>query len=660
MNVKRIPLSLAIGGALGLLCAAGQAAGLFDIWSSLLTDRFFLPHPADPSAVIVAIDDESLGRIGRWPWDRNVHARLVDRLSSAGASVIAYDVNFPEPSNPSSDQALAEAFARGSETVLPAELTFSLTPRGLSYDPEKIVRPIPALLTDTHSGFSNVPLDIDGVARRLPLRVEARNAREYAAFAWIAAELAGRTPDASEVPLDRYGRMTINFPNAPGEAFPTLVAADVLEGDFATSTVAGKVVFVGATARDLHDEQLVATSRGEPMSGVEIHASIYDTIVQRRWLMPVPLWLQALLLVLAGLLLGFIVPVLRARLGFLVAVLLWVTWIVTAFVIFDRGYVLDIVWPSLLVVFGYVALVLERWVSSERERRQLRGAFSRYVSANVVDSLMKDPAKLKLGGQRRNMSVLFSDLRGFTTLSEGLRPEELVEVLNKYLDEMTNIVFEEGGTLDKYIGDAVMAFWNAPLDQDDHAKRAVRTAIRMRNTLDEMNKTGAFPKGIELKVGVGINSGDMVVGNIGGERRYDYTVIGDSVNLASRTEGLCKEYGVQIIVTENTKAGLDDTFVLRPLDKVAVKGKKEPILIYHVMGLASEVTDAEQKLSAQFAAAFERYLDREFGLAIEDCLAILSVWPEDVPTKNLLERAEAFKKTPPPDDWVGTWVMTKK
>jgi len=258
------------------------------------------------------------------------------------------------------------------------------------------------------------------------------------------------------------------------------------------------------------------------------------------------------------------------------------------------------------------------------------------------------------------MTVLFSDLRGFTSLSEGMRPEELVQILNRYLHEMTDIVFDEGGVLDKYIGDAVMAFWNAPFDQPDHAMRTVRAAIKMKDKLREMNEKKVFGEHIELHVGIGMNTGEMVVGNIGGERRYDFTVIGDSVNMASRTEGLCKPYGVEIIVTEYTKAELDHSFTFRKLDRVAVKGKKEPIRIYEVLGFASNVSDAEKQFALTYEEALEAYFKRQFENARKICRELLKEKPTDTATKQLLERAETCIETPPSNDWNGVWILTSK
>jgi adenylate cyclase len=661
MKRFRIALPVIVGLSVGFVGMLGLLAGLFDTVGSRVTDRFFLPRTADPSAIIVAIDDASLGRIGRWPWPRSVHAQLIDRLREAGAKVIALDVNFPEPSDTAADTALATSLKAAGNVVLPVELDFVVRGNTLVFDSKNTVQPIALIQAESKAaGFSNIPLDTDGVARRLPTQSQGLDGSQVVPFAYETARLAGRAPEIASIPLDRSGRMLINFPASPRKAFPIVSAADVIQGRVDAARLKDKVVFIGATARDLHDQQNVATSFGDPMSGVEIHASVYDTLVQRKWLVPVSLWIQGLLLLLVGLLLGLLVPRVKARASAIVALVIWLGWIITSFVLFDRGYVLDIVWISLVVFFGYMGLLLERWLETDAQRKQIRAAFTRYVSPSVVEQLVREPERLKLGGDRRRMSVLFSDLRGFTTLSEGLTPEQLVDVLNTYLNEMTNIVFEEGGVLDKYIGDAVMAFWNAPLDQADHAARSVRTAIRMRDKLEQMNKDGAFPKGIELKVGVGVNTGDMVVGNIGADVRYDYTVIGDSVNLASRTESLCKEYGVQIIITKNTLDMLDESYITRELDSVAVKGKKEPVRIFQVLGMAGEVEDSHIKFAKQFETALNHYYGRNFTEAATECEKLLQIKPDDLTTQHLLERCHIYQETPPPADWNGAWVMTKK
>lgn len=653
-------LSLLIGLAFGVISSLGLATGAFDTASNAATDRFFLPREASEDVLIVAIDDESLGKIGRWPWDRGVHADLVAKLHEQGAEVIALDVNFPEASAPSEDRALAEALTAAGNVVLPVELNFERRGSRLLFDEESVVAPIPDIRNAAAaSGFSNTPLDADGFVRRVPLTAEGAEDVRVFGFAYQAGRIAETVQPPEAVPLDKNGRMIIHFPGAPGSSFRTVSAYEVLEGTVPREVIERKIVFIGSTARDLHDEQNVPTSAGNPMSGVEIHASIYDTLVQRAFLREISLGWHVLLFLAIGLALGALVPRVRARTSLSIAIGTYVAWLITAFVLFDRGYILDIIWVGILLVFGYLGLLFERWITTERERRKTRDAFSRYVSANVVESIMQNIEGLKLGGERRNMTVLFSDLRGFTSLSEGLRPEELVQILNRYLHEMTDIVFDEGGVLDKYIGDAVMAFWNAPFDQADHAMRAVRTAIKMKEKLREMNEKGAFGN-VELRVGIGMNTGEMVVGNIGGERRYDYTVIGDSVNTASRTEGLCKPYGVEIIVTEFTKRELDNTIIFRRLDRVAVKGKKEPMRIFEVIGFAGSVSDADKQFALDYEAALDAYFSREFETAQKLCRALNKKRPDDLATSQLLERIELFLKNPPPEDWNGVWVLTSK
>ncbi|MEI7512016.1 MAG: adenylate/guanylate cyclase domain-containing protein [Candidatus Uhrbacteria bacterium] len=661
MKLKYPSLALIAGLSVGVLGGLCQLLGVFDGWTHSLTDQFFLARTADPSIVVVAIDDASLARIGRWPWPRSSHAELIDRLSSYGVKAIAYDVNFPEVSNPVDDTKLAYAVRKAGNVVMPIELVFKPQGDRLGFDASKMVQPITEIQTAAKvSGFTNTPLDTDSVSRRVPVEVVDAGGTPIRHFAYEAARIAGRAPNRLDIPTDSLGRTLINFPGEPGRSFKTVPAADVIQGLANPAVFKNAVVFVGATARDLHDAENTATSRGEPMSGVEIHASIYDTLVSQRWLVLMNPWLQALLLVLAGTLLGLLVPRVRPRYTIVGTFVFWLAWIITAFILFDKGIVLDIVWPTLVIFFGFAALLLERWFDTEVQRRKIRSAFSRYVSHSVVESIMRNPDKLKLGGDRRNMSVLFSDLRGFTTLSEGLSPEKLVEVLNTYLNEMTNIVFEEGGVLDKYIGDAVMAFWNAPFDQPDHAARAVRCAIRMRDRLAEMNREGVFPNGIILKVGVGMNTGDMVVGNIGAETRYDYTVIGDSVNLASRTESLCKEYGVMIIVTGQTREAMGDGYVTRLLDQVAVKGKKEPVRMFEVLGAAGKVADIDLTFARDFEGALNAYFEKRFHEALHAAEKLLVARPDDVTTKHLKERCEIYLQTPPPEGWDGTWVMTKK
>lgn len=661
INIERYR-PLLVGAAIGLLAALGYFSGVSRNFSNRATDLLFLQHRPDPTVSIVAIDDASLTQVGRWPWPRTVHAEIVRKLKAAGAEVIGYDVTFSEPSDQKDDAELAAALKEAGNVVLPLELSMKVGKNWMLYDPQAVLQPIPVLGAAAEStGHVNAPADTDNVFRRIPLSVRGSDASYIPSFESEILRLAGRDGLLKEAPLDGVGRMRLNFAGPPNDpqGFRTISAVNVLRDTVDLAPLKGGIVLVGATASNLHDSMLVPTSRNVPMSGVEVHANILDTLLGRRWLRDVPGYVTALYLFVLGLLLGFIVPRLRARYSLPAAVVLWLLTLVAAFVLFDRGWIMDVLWPSFCIVLAYAGVTLERRIASDRQRRELKTAFSRYVSPAVVETILADPTKLRLGGERKNMSVLFSDICGFTSISEKLSPDKLVEILNKYLSRMTAIVFEERGVLDKYIGDAVMAFWNAPFEQPDHAFRAVSTALKMQRVLDDMNAQKEFGD-IEIRIGVGINTGDMVVGNVGGEARFDYTVIGDNVNLGSRLEALTRQYKVGAIVTEATRLACGDRVLFRHLDKVAVKGKKEPALIYEAMVETELATPEQKKLAELFDAAFAKYLAKHFSGCVTACDEILKVKTDDFATTQLKERAAHFLAEPPPADWDGTWVYTKK
>jgi adenylate cyclase len=320
---------------------------------------------------------------------------------------------------------------------------------------------------------------------------------------------------------------------------------------------------------------------------------------------------------------------------------------------------MNMIYPVLTMVFIYLGITVYRYITEEREKKKIRGAFQYYLTASVVNEILKDPNKLKLGGDKKNLSVMFSDIRGFTSISEKLSPENLVQLLNKYLTAMTNIVFKYDGLLDKYIGDAVMAVFGAPLDQPDHARRACLTAIEMMTELRRLQikwKAEGWP---EIDIGIGINTGDMVVGNMGSEMRFDYTVMGDSVNLASRLEGTNKEYGTNIIISEFTYEVIKEDFFCRELDAVRVKGKKLPVRIFELLGEAKDKAQW-QEFAAIFQHALELYRGGKWDEAIAAFNRVLGLKPDDFPSRLYIERCESLKETPPEGEWDGVFTMTRK
>jgi adenylate cyclase len=286
----------------------------------------------------------------------------------------------------------------------------------------------------------------------------------------------------------------------------------------------------------------------------------------------------------------------------------------------------------------------------QKEKLKIKNAFKQYVMPAIIDEMLKDPSKLKLGGEKKNLTILFSDIRGFTTLSEKLGPEKLVHLLNEYLTAMTDIVLENRGVVDKFIGDAIMAFWNAPLDDPEHTALSVRTAVLMIETLEKCNKNWQARGFPEVKIGIGLNSGQVIVGNMGSEQRFDYTCLGDHVNLASRLEGLTKYYGASIIISESVYGSVKEKFIIRELDNVIVKGKTVPIKIYEVL------TDYSEANLKTWHNALDSYRKKRFSAALADFQKL----PKDKASEMYVERCNTFMKNPPPADWNGVYTMKTK
>jgi adenylate cyclase len=650
---------LLTGLAIGLVAAIALSLGLLETWSKRVSDRLYLPYVADERIIIVAIDDASMARLGRWPWDRTVHAELISKIADAGALAIGYDVNFPEPQDALNDTALADSIKSAGNVVLPVELELLLA-RGQETTAKLILPSIPSIASAAAGiGHTNTPQDADGVVRKVPLSATLPDGSKVPAFSYRVLETAGVTPSLIQG-TDETNRLIVHYPDAPSLAFPIVSAGEVMDKMSVRAELKNKIVFVGATAPNLHDYQRVPTSITLPMSGVEVHASMAATLLQQKYLYEAPKTVMAIWIIVIGMLTGLLIAFLRVRWSVPFMIALWLGSIIAAFVCFDKGWIVDILWITITFIVAFAGVVLERRIASERQKRELRLAFSHYVSSSVVDSILQNPTKLQLGGVRKNMTVLFSDVRGFTTISEGLKPEELVHLMNTYLTRMTDIVFKHEGVLDKYIGDAVMAFWNAPFDQDDHAKRAVDTALEMLHELHKMNQEKLFGD-FELKIGVGINTGDMVVGNMGSHNRFDYTVIGDSVNLGSRMEGLTKQYGIALLISESTKNELpDDEYLIRPIDLVAVKGKNKPVKMFEVLKKITDASDGDKQLVAEFTQALQAYSAKDFNTAVKVTNDLMQKYPDDGPVKTLNERSKIFLSDPPPDDWDGAWVMKTK
>ena len=525
-----------------------------------------------------------------------------------------------------------------------------------------------------NSGYFNTFPDSDGVIRWSPLVIKFRG-NYYSSLAlsllvqyldWPmlslgVAEYGVESISLGKViiPTDESGRLLLNY-LGPAKTFPHYSISDILNRRIPADRFQGKIVLVGATATGIYDLRVTPFASVYP--GVEIHATVIDNVLHQNFLTHSgwTKFLDICMIVFVGLIMGLAIPRVKAVAGIVLSAALIASFIAANTAIFIRYAVwMNMIYPVLTMLTIYLVITVYRYVTEEREKKKIRGAFQYYLTASVVNEILKDPSKLKLGGDKKHLSVMFSDIRGFTTISEKLSPEELVRLLNEYLTAMTDIVFKYDGLLDKYIGDAIMAVFGAPLDQPDHAFRACRTALEMMAELRRLREKWAAEGRPDVNIGVGINSGDMVVGNMGSEMRFDYTVMGDSVNLASRLEGINKEYGTNIVLSEFTHEIVKDEFTCRQLDAVRVKGKKLPVRIFELLGDKQDAPCWEEFIS-RFERGLAQYREGKWDEAIAAFRSVLEIKPDDFPAQLYIDRSEALKENPPEGEWDGVFTMTKK
>ena len=698
-------------------------AKVFDIFQ-MIKPRVYQDTPVR----IIDIDDESLEKIGQWPWPRTILAKLVSRLASGGATVIAFDGVFPEPDR-TSPQNMLPLWAEGaSNELLRAQLdmipdhdtvfaeTIAKAPVvlafGLTNEPHS---KLPALKTGflehgagkdraidhvwpvfkgavvnlpilekaaRGNGCFNMGVEWDQIVRRVPavfrvddtlypaLVLEAMRIFQGASAYKIT--MAGATGETSfgektglvgikagllEVPTDAFGRIWLYDTGYKPERF--IPAWKALSEDSLLKEMKEKVLFIGTSAMAIKD--LRATPLNPRASGVEIHAQIVEQMFLGDFLER-PDWaagLEFTFLTLLGILLILILPhagaVRCAVIAFLaIASAFGVCWY--AFVRWH--FLIDPVFPSFAIFWIYLASSFLNFLGTERERGHIRGAFGRYLSPALVEKLAKNPGQLKLGGEMRPMTFLFMDIRNFTGIAEKFTPEELTQFMNSFLTPMTDIILRHGGTIDKYMGDCIMAFWNAPFEDPDHAPHACQSALTMQGFLRTM------PGFEEIRVGIGINTGNACVGNMGSEQRFDYTALGDEVNLASRIEGLSKNYGVTAIMGQNTVAAAKG-FAALEIDLIRVKGKTKPVKIFALLGDAGlENQPFFKEVHGHFEKMLAAYRDQRWDDAeksLENCRRItLPGIDLGVLYELYVSRILSYKINPPAPNWDGVTTAESK
>lgn len=720
------------------------------------------PRDHDGKVVIVAIDQKSQDVLGRWPFPRSHFADLADVLREAGARVIAFDINFPQPdqnsalralrdvrqhydrsarggarsasfdahlrsleSDADNDKRFAEALSRFQNVIL-GYFFFFTEEEARSQDKERLndflnylsFQAYPQIINPEFTGrfeewkkamglspnlpdfaiyaknfgYFNVIPDSDGVVRRVPATIRFQDS--FYPSLDVAAYLAYTDQPLEQVsvffnsngleridigslavPTDAQGFVQIDFhgpashilsapdwgkARGPGE-FATYSMADVVQRRVPAEEFRDRLVLVGPTATGIAD-MAVTPFQTQAFPGVEVHANFITNLIEgqfiRRGLREnlVDIFFLFFFSLAAGFLLTVVPP---ARATSILVISLGAFWGLAYYLFVAHHIWIAAFLPTATLAVNYAGIISYRFFFEERERKRVRETFGQYVAPGIVNQLLDRPELLRLGGEEKELTAMFSDIRDFTGVSEKMSAPALVELLNEHLSEMTEIIFQNRGTLDKYIGDSIMAFWGAPYPQTDHPENACRAGLAMLKALEALQTRWEAAGKPRLNIGIGINTGSMLVGNMGSKRRFNFTIMGDNVNLTSRLEGLNKTFGTRLIISESTFEAVRGKMLVRELDLIRVKGKKRPVKIYELLGYLQESSEFLPKLE-RFHAALETYRSAQWETAIGMFGELLRDFPDDGPTRVFVQRCWDLIENPPEGDWDGVFVMATK
>ncbi|GAA3912094.1 adenylate/guanylate cyclase domain-containing protein [Litoribacillus peritrichatus] len=660
------------------------AGGFDDIKTVMRQSMGAAPEP-HPNLVVVTIDEPSINEFGRWPWDRKKMAALFQSLKPA--AVVVMDIVFSEPSNPDSDQAMVDQIEANQNVILGYFLRNEATEhtdeealdfleecsyfdyelkadkvkvREFPYSELNIPDVADAALT---CGFFTTEPDPDGLFRHYsiayihegfllpPIGIQAVRQYLNQEAKLVLDEKGIQRFSLGDSLLESQNFLRINFTKSVN----SWSAKDVLSGSISAKDIKDKIVIVGVTEVGVFDMRPTPIDAVTP--GVFLHYMAASNLLNNNLIEEWPA--LDVFSILFGLLLVLVIswmkqPNYRMTSYFFVIPL----FIVISWLLYFQGNIwLREFYTVMPMVILAIAIELMSAIHADRQSRQIKDAFSSYVSSELVGEIIKNPESLKLGGDEKEISVLFSDLRNFTSMSEKLTPIDLVSLLNQIFDPMTEAILKEKGMLDKYIGDAIMAIFNAPIELEQHADRAVQAALAMV-TIKNQKNISLREQGLPtIEIGIGVNTGPAVVGNMGSKLRFSYTAIGDAVNLSSRLEGMNKPYGTRILISENTKNALSQPyqgFLLRMMDRIRVAGKNEPVIIFEVM----IDNDNNKALAAQFERALTQYFNSQFLLALELFSELAHAY-EDQASNYFIARCEQCLAEPPPEDWGGVTSFKK-
>lgn len=561
----------------------------------LLSDQLFTPEPPSPNIVIVGIDDATLKTYGKWSeWQRKLHAQAIDNLSKAGARVIGLDILFTDASV--DDSVLAQSIENAGNVVLPVVGVEPLSSSEVEIAYGYFLLPTePLKQASVYLGHANIVSDGDGVVRRLPLVESSDSGQVYPAFALVVLHTLFSKPLPEEyliqnnelrlldrdIPVDASSCLRINFTSAD-DSYTTLSYGDVIAGNFDPSAVKHKVVLVGMTATGELDAWMTPVSTNR-MPGVWIHANAMDTILRQRFLVDTGGGNTLMVLLFLVLITGLALPRLKLKWGGMLVAGLFAVYLVAVFLAFDNGYIINVLYPLILLPVTYVTSILCVVIAEQSDRQLIKGLFGRYVSPQVATEIIElaDAGRLELGGEQRTVSVLFADIRGFTEICEKMLPGDVVNMLNSYLSIMVKRVIDNEGMVNKFAGDNIMAVWNAPQFQEEHARLAVKAAWEAQQAIVERQRDD--PSLSRVQFGIGINTGEALAGNVGSSGRAEYTVIGDAVNMASRICGATP--GGEIWIGPDTYHQVSDYVEVEELEPQSFKGKAEPVAVFRILRL---------------------------------------------------------------------------
>ncbi len=708
-RTKKILSAMAVALAVFGLVAGLRMTRWFEVVELKALDhlvrRYADPAKADSNLLLLAIDESSLEAFGRWPWPRDRYGYVVRYLKQAGAKAVVFDVMFFEPDENAEefDHSFADDLKAADNVFLP--MLFQAEPASIPPDvqPRATVKarwldagqaqaethagvklPIPLLAQHARGlGAINLSADADGPTRRIPLLGQVDGSLVPHLPVAVARYLLGTDEllvrdgrmqiGGSSVPLDTDGNLLIEWHGSLEQTYHARkysigrvlqAFAQQQRGEHPALDAAlfkDKVVFIAGTAAGLYDLRVTPFSAATP--GVLIHMAALDNLLHGQGLQAAPAWFSwATLLLLCLASAGTFMLFRSYPVKFGVTMGLAVAYyglVAHAFSGHERW--LELVFPevALAVTFGTAATV--EYVTEGKQRRLMRAAFDKYMSSEVVEEIMRNPEGIKLGGEKKEISILFSDIAGFTTISEKMSPEDLVALLNRYLSAMTTIIkTTHRGNVNKYLGDGIMALFGAPLNDPKHASLACYAALDCQVELARLRhiwKQEGLP---EIGARIGINSGPCIVGNMGSEERMEYTVTGDSVNLASRLEGASKFYDTLILIGQRTAELAKNDVEVREIDLLRVKGKKEPVVVFELLARKGQVDEKKRRVVDVYLEGLSAYKMRNFSTACARFTEAVALDPSDGPSRVYLERSTNYRQTSPPADWDGVYEMTSK